>query len=116
MKKRVALVGIYHESNTFNKRLTVYDDFVNSRLLKGAAIIEQYKNAYHEIGGFIEALDKEAIALVPVFYAEATPGGMVRTDAYLQLKQELLQLLEEALPVDAVLVAPHGAGVCETCP
>ncbi|MCF3107702.1 M81 family metallopeptidase [Niabella sp. CC-SYL272] len=116
MKKRVALVGIYHESNTFNKRLTVYEDFVNSRLLKGAAIIEQYKNAYHEIGGFIEALDKDAIELVPVFYAEATPGGTIGASAYLQLKQELLQLLEAVLPVDAVLVAPHGAGVCETCP
>ncbi|WP_090390608.1 M81 family metallopeptidase [Niabella drilacis] len=116
MKKRIALVGIYHESNTFNKRRTGYDDFENSHLLTGAAIVEQYEKAHHEIGGFIEALDKNAIELVPVFYAEATPGGMVCTDAYQRLKQELLQLLEAVLPVDAVLVVPHGAGVCETCP
>jgi len=116
MKKRVALVGIYHESNTFSERPTVYSDFENGHLLRGDAIVSHYRDAHHEIGGFIEALDHRSIELVPVFYATATPGGTVTADTYERLKEELGTLLEAVLPVDAVLVAPHGAGVCERYP
>ncbi|MBO9618317.1 MAG: M81 family metallopeptidase [Niabella sp.] len=116
MKKKIAIIGIYHESNTFNKRPTVYADFENGHLLKGDAIIAHYKQAHHEIGGFIEAIDHEQVELVPVLYAEATPGGTVTTETYLRLKAELGALLQSVLPVDAVLVAPHGAGVCDAYP
>ncbi|MBZ4191397.1 M81 family metallopeptidase [Niabella beijingensis] len=114
--KKIALIGIYHESNTFNKRPTVYADFVNGHLLKGADIVAHYKNAHHEIGGFIEALNDAHIELIPVMYAEAAPGGTVTTETYLRLKAELGALLQQVLPVDGVLVAPHGAGVCEDYP
>lgn len=114
--KKIALIGIYHESNTFNKRPTVYADFVNGHLLKGTDIITHYKNAHHEIGGFIEALNDPRIELIPVLYAEATPGGTVTTETYLRLKTELGALLQPVLPVDGVLVAPHGAGVCADYP
>ncbi|WP_300600465.1 M81 family metallopeptidase [Niabella sp.] len=116
MKKRVALAGIYHESNTFSKRPTTYADFEKGHLLRGADILVQYKDAHHEIGGLIAALDPHQVELVPLLYAEATPGGTIEKETYERLKNELITLLKEALPLDAVLVTPHGAAVAEGYP
>jgi microcystin degradation protein MlrC len=113
---KVALLGIVHESNTFVKELTTLDHFRKSRWLFGNDIINEYKDAFHEIGGMIEAMDEAGIEIVPVMYAEATPGGMVATEAFEQLTEKMFSSLQQALPVDGCLVVPHGAGVCETYP
>src|SRR5690606_10368045 len=96
MKKRVALLGIYHESNTFVERATDYDDFKNSHLLEGQAILAEYRDAYHEIGGMMAGLSCEEIELVPVYFAEATPGGTVAAGCYQQLLAEMMEALERA--------------------
>lgn len=43
--------------------------------------------------------------------AWAEPGGIVRTEAYLHLRDEILGQLRDALPVDGVLLGLHGAMV-----
>ena len=86
---KVALLGIVHESNTFVKELTTLDHFRKSRWLFGNDIINEYKDAFHEIGGMIEAMDEAGIEIVPVMYAEATPGGMVATEAFEQLTEKI---------------------------
>jgi len=116
MKKRVALLGIYHESNTFVERATDYDDFKNSHLLEGQAILAEYRDAYHEIGGMMAGLSCEEIELVPVYFAEATPGGTVAAGCYQQLLAEMMEALERAGELDGVSVAVHGAGVSDDFP
>lgn len=113
---RVALMGIYHESNTFIKRKTTLDDFQKSHLLRGEEIVAEYRPAYHEIGGMLEAMDRETIEVVPLLFAEATPGGTVAATAYESLLDELVTRLQAVLPVDGCLVVPHGAGVSEKEP
>ena len=113
---KVALLGIVHESNTFVKELTTLDHFRKSRWLFGNDVIDEYKHAFHEIGGMIEAMDEAGIEIVPVMYAEATPGGMVATEAFEHLTNEMFSSFQQVLPVDGCLVVPHGAGVCETYP
>jgi len=108
---RVALLGIYHESNTFIDRPTTLQDFKNGHLLKGEAIRQEYINAYHEIGGMLEVMDKNNIEVIPVMFAEATPGGCLTKETFETLLQEMMEELQKHLPVDACLVAPHGAGV-----
>lgn len=110
---RVAILGIYHESNTFIAQPTTLDDFSNSHWLSGAAIIKEYRDAYHEIGGMLEILEAHNITAVPVMFAEATPGGIVSAAAYEVLLEEMMRLLDTVLPVDGCLVVPHGAGVTE---
>lgn len=112
MTKRVALLGIYHESNTFADQSTVITDF--KRYLKGEEIRKEYQNAHHEIGGMIEVLDQMNVELVPVMYAEATPGGTIAAETYLELVHDMMQEVDKILPVDAFLVVPHGAGVSES--
>ena len=74
MRARVALFGIYHESNTFIDKPTTIEDFEKGHWVKGKEIFEEYRNAFHEIGGMIEELEQYDIEIVPVSFAEATPG------------------------------------------
>ncbi|MEJ7769651.1 MAG: M81 family metallopeptidase, partial [Chitinophagaceae bacterium] len=57
MSLKIALLGIYHESNTFVQTFTLLSDFQKGHYLKGHAIRREYMEAHHEIGGMIEILD-----------------------------------------------------------
>lgn len=116
MLKRIALLGITHESNTFVKEPTAIEDFKNGHWFMGTDIRKEYTSAFHEIGGMIEVIDAAGMELLPVMYAEATPGGTITAEAYSVLLKEMMLGLENIMPVDAVLVVPHGAGVCESFP
>ena len=116
MPFRVALIGIYHESNTFVPQATVTADFRNGHYLTGDAIRKEYQAAHNEIGGMIEVLDREGMEVLPVFYASATPGGTISANTYNELLNTMMADLEKVLPVDACLVIPHGAGVSEEFP
>lgn len=113
MALRVALLGIYHESNTFIPGHTTIDDFRRGHWLFGEAIRKEYENAFHEIGGLLEVMDAQGIETVPVMYAEATPGATVDAEAFEILCTEMFAALDAILPVDGCLVVPHGAGVSE---
>lgn len=113
---RIALLGIYHESNTFVGTPTTLGHFKRSRWLKGGDIISEYEDAHHELGGAIEVFRENEVELVPVFYAETTPGGVIQDKAYQVLSDELLGGITDVLPVDACFVVPHGAGVAEYDP
>ena len=82
MAFKVVLLGVYHESNTFIDEYTVLEDFKNSHWLFGEEILKEYRNAFHEIGGMLEVMDKEEITVIPLMFADATPGGAVSDDAY----------------------------------
>lgn len=116
MKKKVGLVGLYHESNTFVPQPTTIENFRKGRYLKGNDIINEYKDAHHEIGGMIEVLQQEDIEIIPLLYAEATPSGTITAEAYESLLKDLMEEVDKVLPVDAFMVAPHGAGVSENFP
>jgi microcystin degradation protein MlrC/enamine deaminase RidA (YjgF/YER057c/UK114 family) len=115
-KFRIGLLGIYHESNTFINKPTALEDFKNGHWLKGEAIRREYQNAAHEIGGMLEVLDSRDVEVVPLMYAEATPGGIISGAAYDQLLLELMEELNKYPSFDGILVVPHGAGVSETYP
>lgn len=115
MRLKVAVMGITHESNTFVKAHTELRQFrEEGHWMMGEALLDEYRGAFHELGGMIEVLEEEGIEIVPVMYAEATPGGTVSAATYEILLQELFTALDSALPVDGCLVVPHGAGVSES--
>lgn len=116
MAKKIALMGLYHESNTFVENPTVLKNFQNGHYLKGEAIRSAYRAAHHEIGGMIEIMDQQEIELVPILYAETTPGGIIASETYSLLLEDMFSELQKALPVDGCLVVPHGAGVSQDFP
>lgn len=111
---RVGIIGLLHESNTFIAEKTTLSHFERDTLLTGSRIPERFSDTAHELGGFFAGLAKESIEAVPVFAARAVPWGPVTTDAYQQLLDMMFSRLAEAGPLDGILVAPHGATVCES--
>lgn len=117
MKKRIALLGIYHETNTFSQQPTTLAHFKSGFWLEGDSITEEYRGAHHEISGIIDVIEKHPdYELVPVFYAYATPSGLVEGDAFEIILSRLFELYENKGPYDGIIVVPHGAGVAETHP
>src|SRR5690606_33018428 len=97
MPKKIALMGIYHESNTFVNEPTTLKYFKNGHYMKGWAIRDEYHTAHHEIGGMIEVLDQYDIELLPIMYAEATPGGIISSETYSTLLEDMFSELQRVL-------------------
>jgi len=108
------LLGITHESNSFVKAPTTLENFRKGHWYYGEDIRKEYAHAFHEIGGMIEVIDASGMELVPIMYAEATPGGIISAETYQTLLNSMLSELDQHLPVDACLVVPHGAGIAES--
>jgi microcystin degradation protein MlrC len=117
MKKRIALLGIYHETNTFSKQATTLAHFQSGFWLEGESITNEYRGAHHEISGIIDVFEHHPeYELVPVFYAYATPSGLVEGDAFDLILSRLFECYEHYGQYDGIVVVPHGAGVAENHP
>lgn len=111
---RIGIIAIQHESNTFLQGVTDLEFFKSCLFLRGNEVRERLTGAHHEVSGFLERLEEEAgFEAVPLFMAAATPGGIVTADALQQMWEIVLEEIDKAGPIDAWLVAPHGAGVSE---
>lgn len=110
---RIGLLGIYHESNTFIDQHTTMRYFEEGHFFFGEKIVTEYKSAFHEIGGIIEVLNDHNVKLIPIMYAEATPGGIIDNATSNGLLSKLMIELDTSLPLDGLLVVPHGAAVSE---
>ncbi|MEO6846312.1 MAG: M81 family metallopeptidase [Chthoniobacterales bacterium] len=112
--KRVGILGIQHESNTFLAAPTELADFHSGIYAVGEEVRTYYKDAHHEVGGFLEELAKENIEAVPLLMTFALPAGAVSDHALATLWDVVLEQLKKAGKLDGILAAPHGAGVNES--
>jgi len=120
---RVGIIALLHESNTFLSSPTCWEHFEQDKLLYGEEVREQLGNTHHEVSGFFAGLaaadqesESETVEAVPIFAARAVPYGTITTETYDRLLESLFDELEKALPLDGLLLAPHGATVCESYP
>lgn len=111
---RIGIISLQHESNTFVRTATTLDDFKHDVLAVGEEVRQVFQDALHEVGGFFSGLSEAGIEAVPIFAARAVPGGQVSKQTFDDLTSALLEQLAKAGPLDGLLVAPHGAGVCES--
>ena len=114
--KRIGIIGLLQESNTFIEGKTTLEHFRDDLLLVGEAIHQQMSEAPHEIGGFFEGVAAADYVAVPIFLARAIPYGVIEASAFDSLVDQLLDELRRAGPLDAILAAPHGATVAENHP
>ena len=77
---RIAVAGFMHESNTFNPLKTDRAAFQAQSLTFGPAMLEEWRDAHHEVGGFIEAVKAQNNELLPLMMGWATPSGPVTDD------------------------------------
>lgn len=98
---RIGIGGIAIESCTFSPLLSGLDDFL---VLRGDEMLVRYPF----MPGWNLA-DRGDIAWRPLLQAKAIPGGPVRREVYQALKDELLEGLRQALPLDGFYLDIHGA-------
>ena len=113
---RVAVAGLLHESNTFLPVPTEYEDFASTSLTRGAALLERWQGAKHELGGLIDGARQAGFTVVPAMAAFAVPSGAIDPAAFERLVDELLESLRQASPFDGLLLALHGATVAASFP
>jgi microcystin degradation protein MlrC len=114
---RVAVGQLWQETNTLNPIPTTRADFEAFGVVRGAELVAQMTDT-NELGGFIQSLRQwpENPEIVGLVRLPAWPGGPATADTFIWLKNELIDAVRTALPVDAVLMALHGSLVADGTP
>jgi microcystin degradation protein MlrC len=111
---RIVTGGISQETNTFQWQPTTLEDFQrgSSAIHRGEDILalEGTGTVY---GGILAAAKRHGVQLIPTTFARAVPGGRVTQHAFETLRDEIVEGIRRALPVDGVLLVIHGAMVLE---
>ena len=79
---RLALLGYYHETNTFAATPTTYDLFVRDGWLHGDEIVQQHATAKSSLTGFLDAGQGPDVEVVPLFFTTTGPFGLITRDAF----------------------------------
>jgi microcystin degradation protein MlrC len=117
MTRRIGILALLHESNTFLHEPTSIEHFSVNLLAEGAAVCDAFKATPHEVGGFLAATaESPEFEAVGIFGARAMPYGPITAESWNTLLDRLESALRAALPLDGLLVAPHGATVAENAP
>ncbi|AVC45450.1 M81 family peptidase [Rhizobium leguminosarum bv. viciae] len=107
---RIAVGGILHETNTFRRQDAQLLDF---EIVREKSLIEAHSGVRSYIGGMLDAAEKAGAIVQPTMFASAEAGGVIEKEAYANMLGDLLAGIERALPVDAVALALHGAGIAK---
>ena len=108
--QRVAIGAIFTECNQFGGEPIEMDWFARYELRRGDEVLAAEDGV---LGGMLSVLAERKMQPLPLLYASTCPGGPLSTACYKHLKDELLARLEQAQPVDAVLLPLHGAAAVE---
>ena len=110
---KIGIAGLLHESNSFMPATTTRQQFVQSALDVGEAIIDRWSDAHHEIGGFLEGARCLDFTAVPLVSAVAMPSGPLTAASFDALVGEILEQVGAAVAdgIDGLLLALHGAAV-----
>jgi microcystin degradation protein MlrC len=118
-KIRIALAGLFEEVNTFADA-TMGKAKITGNMTTGfqqwadQALIDDYRGSKTFMGGFIAALEEfPDVEIVPTTFWSFSAGGTIDGKAYQQMKQDILDRLAKAMPLDGVALCLHGAGVTE---
>jgi microcystin degradation protein MlrC len=111
---RVGIIALLQESNTFIDGKTSLAHFEQDVLCEGEEVRRRFEGTHHEVGGFFAGLAEASIEAVPIFAARALPYGVLTTETFETLLVRMDAALAQAGPLDGLLVAPHGATVCES--
>jgi microcystin degradation protein MlrC len=109
---RIALGGVSHETNTYADPVTGPTGLDRFLIRRGDRLLKA-RGTETFLAGFLDGCDEIGAEPVPTLWAWAGPSGTVTADAFAALRDELLERLAAAGPVDAVALELHGAGVVE---
>jgi microcystin degradation protein MlrC len=111
---RIVTGGIAQETNTFQWEPTTLADFQkgSSWIDRGDEILE-LADTNLIYGGIVTEAREQGVELIPTTYGRAVPGGRVSREAFETMRDEILEGIRAALPVDGVIMGIHGAMALE---
>ncbi len=108
---RIAVGGLFHESNSFSTERTTLEDFRRWSLTRGDELIGHWRDADSEIAGMVDVARDEGVELVPTTMAWAAPSGPIEDGALEWVIRSVAEGLRLAGRLDGVLLSLHGASV-----
>ena len=108
---RVAILGLYHESNTFAPVPASLDRFLEGGITQGPEIITRYGDSQATLAGFLEVMERPDVRCTPLVHADLNPMGAITEEAFEYLASRMISALKSHGPFDVVLLALHGAAV-----
>jgi microcystin degradation protein MlrC len=114
---RIGIAQLWQETNTFNPLRTERADFDQFGVLRGPELLEQLATT-NEAGGFIQSLRAwpERPEIVGLVRLPCWPSGPATSRVFDWIREEIVAALRGAGPLDALLIALHGAMVADDHP
>ena len=113
---RIAVGGFHHETNCFVPTRTDFAYFAAHRdrppLVRGPDVLEWLGNTSFALSGFLQTMGRDH-DYVPLVWTSGGAGGYVTRDAFERIAGEMIGMLSQQMPVDAVYLDLHGAAVTE---
>ncbi|MDI6838600.1 M81 family metallopeptidase [Ciceribacter thiooxidans] len=112
-KKRIAILGLMLESNSFAP-VTGRDDFLSRLYLAGIEMAEELREDESripaEIHSFCATMDVSTEwEAVPILIGLVEAGGPIDHEFFVQTLADMKNRLEAAMPLDGVYICNHGA-------
>jgi len=108
--RRIAIGGVLTECNHLGGLPIDMATYEAGELFRGDAMLQLSRSV---VGGMFHGLKTVKANPVPLIYASACSAGPMTHDCYQQIRTEFLTRLEEALPVDGVLLPLHGSALAD---
>lgn len=111
---RLAVLGLWHEANTFASVLADSAYVEAAGVLRGQEIVARHTGGTTTVAGYLAAAARHAdVELVPLVMTTLVPAGPITPAALHPLTDEMVAALTDHGPFDGVLAALHGAAVAE---
>ena len=110
---KVFIAGFDTETNTFSPIPTGYQSFVDGFMARGDATQQDPNYCSAQLHTWRRLAEARSWEVVEGLCTLAEPGGLITRPTYESLRDEILEGLRAALPVDMVLLALHGAMVAD---
>jgi microcystin degradation protein MlrC len=110
---KLFIAGLDTETNTFSPIPTGQEAFAECGLARGDATRRPLNCCSTQLAVWRRLAEGRGWAIVESLCAVAEPGGRTTRSVYEGFRATILEDLSAALPVDAVLLALHGACVAE---
>lgn len=102
------------ESNTFSPKLTDIEMFKRGYFWEDEEILSHTKGTNTELAGFLQYFSDTTVRLSSSVACWSVAGGKIKDQVYQAISEKLCEKLRQALPVDGVFLALHGAMVAES--